>query len=281
MLILFLQGWQSTPGGIKPTYLKDHGHAVLNPKLPGDDFDAAVEIAQAELDWHRPAVVVGYSRGGSVAMNLKTEVPLVLLCPAWKRWGAARTVKPGTTILHSPADDVIPFADSEELVRNSGLPESALIVVGHEHRLADSESLRAMLEAVDRVPARVQFGIGVLLVIMTMYAVLFGVLQAFRASPLDFVVITLFLTTVALGQKFLFKGRQPRKASIIVGACFFVGLYIVLKVVFGLSARNPYGPLDGAFLGAIAGYLAGLPISGVFLAIDKLRTRQRRSKGTD
>jgi hypothetical protein len=39
--ILFLHGWQSTPGGVKPTYLKDHGHEVLNPALPDDDFDAA------------------------------------------------------------------------------------------------------------------------------------------------------------------------------------------------------------------------------------------------
>ena len=44
-------------------------------------------------------------------------------------------------ILHSEADETIPFADSQELLRNSGLPESALIVVGQEHRLADEESL--------------------------------------------------------------------------------------------------------------------------------------------
>ena len=53
-------------------------------------------------------------------------------------------------ILHSQADDVIPFADSKELLRNSGIPESALIVVGHEHRLADPESLAKMLEVVER-----------------------------------------------------------------------------------------------------------------------------------
>ena len=38
MTILFLHGWQSTPGGIKPTYLKNHGHEVLNPALPDADF---------------------------------------------------------------------------------------------------------------------------------------------------------------------------------------------------------------------------------------------------
>ncbi len=63
----------------------------------------------------------------------------------------ATTVKPGTVILHSPADDVVPFADSEELLCNSGLPESALIVVGTDHRLADPEPLKKMLEAVEKV----------------------------------------------------------------------------------------------------------------------------------
>ena len=58
-------------------------------------------------------------------MNINSgDAKLVLLCPAWKKWGTARTVKPGTVILHSRADDVVPFADSEELVRTSGLPAS-------------------------------------------------------------------------------------------------------------------------------------------------------------
>jgi hypothetical protein len=64
-----------------------------------------------------------------------------------KKYGTAMNVKPGTVILHSRADDVIPFADSEELVRNSGLPASALIEVGRDHRLADPEPLASMLRA--------------------------------------------------------------------------------------------------------------------------------------
>ncbi|MCL4206950.1 MAG: hypothetical protein KJ000_31090 [Pirellulaceae bacterium] len=151
MKILFLHGWQSIPGGVKPTYLKDHGHTVLNPKLPDDDFDAAVRIAQAEFDQGQPDVVVGSSRGGAVAVNIDADsTPLVLLCPAWKTWGTASTVKPGTVIMHSRADDVVPFADSEELLRNSGLTLESLIEVGTEHRLADPESLAAMLGACER-----------------------------------------------------------------------------------------------------------------------------------
>jgi len=57
------------------------------------------------------------------------------------------TVKPGTVILHSRADDVIPFADSEELARTSG---AKLIEVGTDHRLANPEPLEAMLRACEK-----------------------------------------------------------------------------------------------------------------------------------
>jgi hypothetical protein len=146
MKILFLHGWQSAPGGVKPTFLKDNGHQVLNPKLPDEDFGDALRIAQDTFDAHSPDVVVGSSRGGAVAMNLRAgHTPLVLLCPAWKKFGSIGTVKPGTVVLHSRADDVVAFADSEELIRNSHLSGQALIEVGSDHRLADPESLQTML----------------------------------------------------------------------------------------------------------------------------------------
>jgi len=148
MRILFLHGWNSVPGGVKPPYLKDHGHEVINPALPHEDFAEAVRIAQAECDKHRPQVVVGSSRGGAVAMNINSgDARLVLLCPAWKKYGTAKMLKAGSVILHSRADDVVPFADSEELIRHSGLPDSALLEVGSDHRLADPEPLAAMLRA--------------------------------------------------------------------------------------------------------------------------------------
>lgn len=146
--LLFLHGWHSVPGGVKPTYLKDHGYEVINPALDNDDFAVALATAQAEFDKHQPEVVIGSSRGGAVAMNINSgNAKLVLLCPAWKNWGTAKTVSSDTVILHSRADDVIPFSDSEELVRNSGLPVSALIEVVTDHRLADPGPLAAMLMA--------------------------------------------------------------------------------------------------------------------------------------
>ena len=150
MTILFLHGWHSVPGGIKPTYLKDHGHEVINPALDDDDFAVAVATAQAEFDQHQPDVVVGSSRGGAVALNIDSQdTPLVLLCPAWKRWGTVTTLKPKSVILHSRKDEVIPFEKSEELVARSHLPPETLLEVGSDHRLADESSLSVMLWACD------------------------------------------------------------------------------------------------------------------------------------
>lgn len=151
MKILFLHGWQSVPGGAKPTYLKDAGHEILNPSLDDDDFDEAVRTAQAEYDQHQSDVIVGSSRGGAIAMNIKLgKTSLVLLCPAWKDWGTAKTIKPNSVIVHSRADDVIRFSDSKELVAQSALPSKTLIEVGNDHRLADPEPLAKMLEIAEK-----------------------------------------------------------------------------------------------------------------------------------
>lgn len=148
MKILFLHGWHSIVGGVKPTSLAQAGHHVLNPALDDDDFALAVLTAQAEYDRHLPDAIVGSSRGGAVALNIVSrETPLVLLCPAWKRWGTVCTLKANSVVLHSRSDEVIPYEDSEQLVADSGLPAETLIEVGSDHRLADDSSLAVMLWA--------------------------------------------------------------------------------------------------------------------------------------
>ena len=51
--------------------------------------------------------------------------------------GSATTVKKNAVVLHSRADDVVPLADSLELIASGGLPASALIEVSNDHRLAN------------------------------------------------------------------------------------------------------------------------------------------------
>ena len=51
----------------------------------------------------------------------------------------------------SEPNDVIPLADSRELVRASGLPGSALLVVVTDHLPADPEPFQAMPGVCERV----------------------------------------------------------------------------------------------------------------------------------
>lgn len=150
MKILFLHGYRTHPGGVNPTILRVHGHEVIDPDLPDDDFARSVSIAQRIFDRSRPDVVVGRSRGAAVAMSLASgDVPLVLIAPAWKSWGLTSKVKPQVAILHSPHDEVVPIEDSRELLRNSGLSEDRLAEVGEDHRMFDEEAFDALLKAVD------------------------------------------------------------------------------------------------------------------------------------
>ncbi len=155
MKILFLHGFGGRPGGIKPTYLANHGHEVLNPQLSDDDFEESIRIAQAAIQEHRPDVIVGSSRGGGVAVNIDAQgIPLVLVCPSWKNKNMADRVPPNTVILHSRQDELIPFADSEELAAESGLSPESLIEVGSDHRMSDEEPLRAMLRSCEAIVAQ-------------------------------------------------------------------------------------------------------------------------------
>jgi alpha-beta hydrolase superfamily lysophospholipase len=151
MKVLYLHGLHSRPGGVKPTFLRGQGYDLDNPAHPDEDFAASVRAAQAAFDANPPDVVVGSSRGGAVAMSLDSRsTPLVLIAPAWKKWGDAAHIKPGTIILHSANDEVIPIADSHALIAASGLPKSALVVVGADHKMVDEPALRALIDAIEQ-----------------------------------------------------------------------------------------------------------------------------------
>jgi hypothetical protein len=150
--ILFLNGYGSRPGGMNSTALRCHGHNVVEPDLPDNDFARSVTLAQRVFNRHQPDVVVGWSRGGAVAMSINSKsAPLILIAPAWKNWGTMTTVKPEVTILHSPHDDLVSIEDSKELLRNSGLPQERLVAVGEDHRMIDEAAFVTLLEAVEFV----------------------------------------------------------------------------------------------------------------------------------
>lgn len=139
MKILFLHGLESKPGGSKVQYLRSIGHDVLNPALPKNDFEESVRIAQEEIDTHNPDVVVGSSRGGAVAMAIRPgSARLVLIAPAWKRFGVPSRVPSNTTVLHCVEDDLVDISDSESL------DGANIVPCGSDHRMSDPDALESL-----------------------------------------------------------------------------------------------------------------------------------------
>jgi len=148
MKVLFLHGLNSKPGGKKATFLKENGHDISNPALPNEPFDIAVKIANDVINYEKPDVVVGSSRGGAVAMAADTRnCKLILIAPAWRKFGASKALEAGTIILHSESDDIVPFEDTQELFRdNIGLE---VISCDDNHRMSSEETLQKILECVN------------------------------------------------------------------------------------------------------------------------------------
>lgn len=146
MKILFLHGMGSKPGGSKVKFLKSKGYEVFNPFLPKYSWDESLENAQLLVDTEKPDVIIGSSRGGAVALSIKTfGTKLILVAPAWKRFGGSPMHVSGGIVIHCREDKIVPYEDSEEL---SKLASATLITCGENHRMNDPDALEAILDAV-------------------------------------------------------------------------------------------------------------------------------------
>jgi pimeloyl-ACP methyl ester carboxylesterase len=95
-LLIYLHGFASSAGSGKATYfrqrLKERGHALRAPDLNLPDFSTLtvsrmLEQTRALLDPARPAILIGSSLGGFVAVNAGAAWPslvkgIVLMAPA-------------------------------------------------------------------------------------------------------------------------------------------------------------------------------------------------------
>ena len=146
MKVLFLHGLESKPKGSKSKALSEAGFEVFNPALPREPFEIAVKIAQDVIDCENPSVIVGSSRGGAVAMAVDPkDAKLILIAPAWKKYGVSKSLKPAV-ILHSETDDIVPFSDTQELFRsNKGIE---VVACQDDHRMRSKETLEKIIEYV-------------------------------------------------------------------------------------------------------------------------------------
>jgi hypothetical protein len=142
------------------------------------------------------------------------------------------------------------------------------------------EPLECPLDDVAHVPRR--FGVGVMLILMTAFAVLFAVMRTFRAPPEVFVVTAGLFFAVTLAQIVLFQGKKPRAASLLAGGIVFP--LEMAAVMLWEGARRDFpgdfvcellGTLIGtACIGAPLGYVAGCIMAGVFFVQERLSQRK-------
>jgi hypothetical protein len=91
----------------------------------------------------------------------------------------------------------------------------------------------------------------------------------------------LFFALVTIGQAVLFGGKKPRQASIVVGTALAF-LAALIGIHRNASTGYPLWYLCAMVLislifGAIAGYLAGGLIAGIFLVLDRVERRRDAS----
>jgi len=128
-----------------------------------------------------------------------------------------------------------------------------------------------------RVPRR--FGVGVLLLFVLLYALLFSFLSVLGVDPLVFVLVATYVTAVGLGQILLFGGEKPREASIWVGVPVLmlmptVGCFAVMASSFSIVALAGMACtlVMGLTLAIPLSYVTGAAMAGIFLVMDRVRT---------
>ncbi len=124
-----------------------------------------------------------------------------------------------------------------------------------------------------RMPAR--FGLGMLLTLTFLYALLFGVFRATGAPESVPLFIGILLALVAAGQALIYKGERPRFASILVG---WAAWSLFLAFLWWHNGLWPFPRLVWPvklFLfsfytlpGIGIGYAAGGCVAGIFLVAD-------------
>lgn len=122
------------------------------------------------------------------------------------------------------------------------------------------------------VPRR--FGVGTIMVITAAFGLLLSSLQAIGAPPAVVWFVVIFVSLIGVGQMLLFGARQPRLASILVGA---VGLPLMTIVTISLAGPRrslgreaPCAIFAAVLFGGGFGYLAGGVVAGVFLIMDAI-----------
>mgnify|MGYP001193902864 FL=1 len=149
--VLFAHGKEGSPNGTKATMFKDNFDVTI-PKLTNsyEMVDFLEDLDIIETIGREVAVMVGSSRGGALVAQARNNVRKILICPAWKKFKTFLLpyLTEDDIIIHSKADDLVPFEDSVLLRDTYGC---TLIEAGYDHRMSDDQTLALIEETVRKV----------------------------------------------------------------------------------------------------------------------------------
>ena len=147
--VLFAHGKEGSPYGTKAKMIKTNFEAFV-PSLTNSfetiDFYHDLDIIEDMAE--NVDVMVGSSRGGALVCQARTKKRKILICPAWKKFNVNPHLTKHDIIIHSKADDLVPYEDSQILADRFGC---TLIEAGHDHRMGDRETLALIKRTVKTI----------------------------------------------------------------------------------------------------------------------------------
>jgi hypothetical protein len=152
----------------------------------------------------------------------------------------------------------------------------------------DLDSTELWQEEQPRKPAAgmpKRFSMAIMMSWVTLFAMVFSLLQWLGTPPMLFGIITVLMFLVGIGQMWLFGGKQPREASIWTGAVVLSAEVFILNIATGYFSsphssiaqrigESVFGIILCVPLGAFFGYLLGGLTAGIVLVLDYLEKRK-------
>ncbi len=122
-----------------------------------------------------------------------------------------------------------------------------------------------------------RFSMRATMLLMALAAVCLAILRSVGTPAETSGIVLLVMIAAAAAQVFMFRGKDPRRASMAGGAVAMSVLLTAAQIVeegrrlnFGRGLRDVIlGLVFGSIVGAIVGYMTGALVAGVFLLIDK------------
>ena len=182
------------------------------------------------------------------AESLDSDVRLRLIVGIWSSLPASHSAAPSAKVLA----ELRPLLESYDAGHIDKFPWATV-------KQMMSEGIKASPSKVYSAPRR--FDLATIFVVTIAYSLLFGAMKALSFPPAASALVAGFISLIGAGQAFLFRGEQPRTASLVVDAIIYTAAMLLVWIITGprLYSTSMMLIMLGYTIvgGALLGYLAG------------------------